>query len=165
MPEAESSSTSSPDETFEVARALTNVLHSGDLLVLTGELGVGKTVFAKGIGAGLGVIANIVSPTFTLAREYKTANSGVDFLHIDAYRMNSSALDLPSELETLGIETELERAITLIEWGSGVPELLDVKNAIYVDISLDYAADLDENVKNTDNIGRIINVTGLGERG
>jgi tRNA threonylcarbamoyladenosine biosynthesis protein TsaE len=160
MPKAEVFYASSRDETLAVARALTEHLQAGDLLILTGELGVGKTVFAKGVGTGLGVTQKIVSPTFTLVREYKTRNPNVNFLHIDAYRMDSDVQDLVPELETLGIETELERAVTLIEWGSKVSKLLGAENTIYIDIALDFRASSVENVQDAENIPRIITVTG-----
>jgi tRNA threonylcarbamoyladenosine biosynthesis protein TsaE len=101
--------TRSAEETRGVGRALGSVLAAGDLVLLAGELGAGKTQLAKGIADALGVGDPVVSPTFTLAREY---TGRVRMLHVDVYR-----LDRAQELLDLGLEEEGDDAVTVIEWG------------------------------------------------
>jgi tRNA threonylcarbamoyladenosine biosynthesis protein TsaE len=86
-----------------------DVLRAGDVVVLTGELGTGKTALAQGVGRGLEVDGPVVSPTFTLVREYE---GRVRLCHVDVYR-----LERMQELHDLGIEEQLEDSVTLIEWG------------------------------------------------
>jgi tRNA threonylcarbamoyladenosine biosynthesis protein TsaE len=101
--------TRSAEETRGVGRALGSVLATGDLVLLAGDLGAGKTQLAKGIADALGVAEPVVSPTFTLAREYA---GRVRMLHVDVYR-----LDRAQELIDLGLEEESDDAVTVIEWG------------------------------------------------
>jgi tRNA threonylcarbamoyladenosine biosynthesis protein TsaE len=86
-----------------------DVLRAGDVVVLTGELGTGKTALAQGVGRGLGVDGPVVSPTFTLIREYE---GRVPLCHVDVYR-----LERVQELHDLGLEERLDDSVTLIEWG------------------------------------------------
>lgn len=101
--------TASPEETRALAGALAPLLRDGDLIVLTGDLGAGKTCFTQGLGRGLGVASRITSPTFTILAEYE---GRVALHHLDAYRLagveEAADLDLP-EL--------LEEGVTVIEWG------------------------------------------------
>jgi len=85
------------------------VLRAGDVVVLSGELGTGKTALAQGVGRGLGVDGPVVSPTFTLVREYE---GRIRLCHVDVYR-----LERIQEFHELGIEEQLEDSVTLIEWG------------------------------------------------
>jgi len=86
------------------------VLRPGDIVVLAGGLGTGKTTFARGVGRALGVTEPVVSPTFTIVREYEAR---VPLVHVDVYR-----LDKVQELHDLGLEELIdERAVTLVEWG------------------------------------------------
>jgi len=101
--------TRSAEETRGVGRALGSVLATGDLVLLAGDLGAGKTQLAKGIADALGVAEPVVSPTFTLAREYA---GRVRMLHVDVYR-----LDRAQELLDLGLEEEGDDVVTVIEWG------------------------------------------------
>ncbi len=101
-----------------------DVLRAGDVVVLSGELGTGKTALAQGVGRGLGVAGPVVSPTFTLVREYE---GRIRLCHVDVYR-----LERVQEFHELGIEEQLEESVTLIEWGevagSAVPsERLEVR--------------------------------------
>lgn len=93
------------------------LLHAGDLVVLTGELGAGKTTLVQGIGAGLGVRAPVLSPTFVIARVHRDGR--VPFVHVDAYRLGS---DL--EVDDLDLDAELEESVTVVEWGEGLVERL-----------------------------------------
>jgi tRNA threonylcarbamoyladenosine biosynthesis protein TsaE len=97
--------------------ALADVLRAGDLVILTGELGAGKTTLAQGIGAGLGVRGPVASPTFIIARVHPSLVGGPAMVHVDAYRLGG--LD---ELEALDLETSLEDSVTLVEWGEGLAE-------------------------------------------
>lgn len=87
-------------------------LREGDILVLTGELGAGKTTFTRGLGEALGVRGAVTSPTFVLARTHPRA-SGAPLVHVDAYRLTDAA-----ELDDLDLD--LERSITVVEWGAGL---------------------------------------------
>ena len=103
--------TRSVEETRALGEELgRDVLRAGDVVVLTGELGTGKTALAQGVGRGLGVEGPVVSPTFTLVREYQ--GGSVRLCHVDVYR-----LEKMQELHELGIEEQLEESVTLIEWG------------------------------------------------
>ena len=96
-------------------------LHPGDVVVLSGPLGAGKTVLARGIGAGLGVRGPVTSPTFVIAREHPTlpGGRGVPLVHVDAYRLGGVA-----ELDDLDLDTSLDDAVTVVEWGEGIAERL-----------------------------------------
>ncbi|HEX7355142.1 MAG TPA: tRNA (adenosine(37)-N6)-threonylcarbamoyltransferase complex ATPase subunit type 1 TsaE [Mycobacteriales bacterium] len=96
---------------------LAAVLRAGDLVLLSGPLGAGKTTLAQGIGAGLGVAERILSPTFVLAREHDGGR--LPLVHVDAYRLGSLA-----ELDDLDLDTPAETAVTLVEWGEGLAEPL-----------------------------------------
>jgi len=97
--------------------ALAGVLRRGDLVILSGDLGAGKTTLTKGIGAGLGVRGEITSPTFVIARVHPPLNEGVPLVHVDAYRIGGIA-----ELDDLDLDTDLDDAVTVVEWGEGVAE-------------------------------------------
>lgn len=99
---------------------LAAVLRAGDLLVLSGPLGAGKTVLVQGIGAGLGVRGTVVSPTFVIARVHRASQAGgVPLVHVDAYRLAS--LD---EVDDLDLDVDTADAVTVVEWGSGLVEQL-----------------------------------------
>ena len=109
--------TRSAHETEGVGARLAALLTSGDVVVLTGDLGTGKTVLAKGIGRGLGVTEPVVSPTFTIVREYE---GDLPLQHLDVYR-----LDHLQEAIDLGLDELLDAdAVTVIEWGEAVGALL-----------------------------------------
>jgi tRNA threonylcarbamoyladenosine biosynthesis protein TsaE len=109
--------TRSTDETLELARAVGELLRPGDLVSLVGELGAGKTVFARGVARALGVTELVVSPTFTIVREYE---GRVPLVHVDVYR-----IDAVQELHDLGFEEVVrDDAVTLVEWGDRIDGLL-----------------------------------------
>ena len=105
-----------PEMTRALGGALAGGLQSGDVIVLSGDLGTGKTVFAQGVAAGLGVTERVVSPTFAIAREYA---GRLPLHHLDVYR-----LEHVQEAIDLGLDELFEDAVTLIEWGDGVRDLL-----------------------------------------
>jgi tRNA threonylcarbamoyladenosine biosynthesis protein TsaE len=92
-------------------------LRAGDLVVLTGDLGAGKTTLTRGLGAALGVRGPVTSPTFVIARRHPSEVGGPDLLHVDAYRLGS-----PAEVDDLDLE--LGQAIAVVEWGAGLVEHL-----------------------------------------
>src|SRR6478752_7306108 len=112
------------DQTHALGAALAEVLRAGDLLVLTGELGAGKTTFTQGLGEGLGVRAGIISPTFVLVRIHPNLPDGPrpggpDLVHVDAYRLASA-----SEIDDIDLENTMDSAVTVVEWGRGRVEHL-----------------------------------------
>jgi tRNA threonylcarbamoyladenosine biosynthesis protein TsaE len=117
-------SVSTAARTHELAAALASVLDAGDLLVLTGELGAGKTTFTQGLGEGLGVRSGIISPTFVLVRIHPNLPDGPrpggpDLVHVDAYRLGSA-----SEIDDIDLENTMDSAVTVVEWGRGRVEHL-----------------------------------------
>lgn len=96
---------------------LGGALHAGDLVVLTGELGAGKTTLTQGLGIGLGVRGAVTSPTFVIARVHPSLVGGPDLVHADAYRLGGI-----SELDDLDLDTSLDDAVTVVEWGAGIAE-------------------------------------------
>jgi tRNA threonylcarbamoyladenosine biosynthesis protein TsaE len=105
------------EQTRELGRRLAGVLRPGDLVVLSGPLGAGKTALTQGIGAGLGVRGRVTSPTFVLAREHR---GPVPLVHVDAYRVrDSGAADALADLD---LEAALEDGVVVVEWGRGVVE-------------------------------------------
>ncbi|MBE7324925.1 tRNA (adenosine(37)-N6)-threonylcarbamoyltransferase complex ATPase subunit type 1 TsaE [Nocardioides sp. Y6] len=93
------------------------LLEPGDLLMLSGELGAGKTTFTQGLGEGLGVRGGITSPTFVIARVHPSLVGGPDLVHVDAYRLGGI-----EELDDLDLDTALDEAVTVVEWGAGLAE-------------------------------------------
>ena len=108
--------TLSEDETFDLGRVLAQQLKAGDLVLLSGELGLGKTVFARGIAAGLGIDpTDVASPSFTLVNEYTGGRAPM--YHVDLYR-----IDEPEDLSGLGLEEILSGgAVVVVEWGERLP--------------------------------------------
>jgi tRNA threonylcarbamoyladenosine biosynthesis protein TsaE len=96
---------------------LGSMLRAGDLVVLSGDLGAGKTTFTRGVGAGLGVRGQVTSPTFVIARVHPSLSGGPALVHVDAYRLSGWA-----ELEDLDLEASLEESVTVVEWGAGLVE-------------------------------------------
>ncbi len=108
------------EDTRSFGVRLAPVLRPGDLIVLTGPLGAGKTVLTQGIGAGLGVRGTVVSPTFVIARLHPPLRAGgIPLVHVDAYRLHS--LD---EVDDLDLDVDTAEAVTVVEWGAGLVEQL-----------------------------------------
>jgi tRNA threonylcarbamoyladenosine biosynthesis protein TsaE len=106
----------SAEQTRRLGEAVASVLGHGDVVALAGDLGAGKTTFVQGAAAALGVIQHVVSPTFTLVREYQ---GRVPVHHVDVYR-----LERINDVLDVGFEEMLENGVTFVEWGDAVEALL-----------------------------------------
>lgn len=126
---------------------LARLLDAGDMVLLTGPLGAGKTTMTRGVGEGLGVIGTVSSPTFVIARTHKREASSVPLVHVDAYRLGS-----PAEFDDLDID--LARSIVLVEWGRGFAEGLTT-NFLDIEIERDQTGESEV---------RHVTVLGFGER-
>ncbi len=105
------------EQTHAFGARLAEVLQAGDLLVLSGELGAGKTTFTQGLGEGLGVRPGVISPTFVLVRIHPNLPDGPrpggpDLVHVDAYRLGSAA-----EVDDIDLENTMDTSVTVVEWG------------------------------------------------
>ncbi len=128
---------------------LAGVLRAGDVLVVDGELGAGKTTLAQGLGAGLGIKGPVISPTFVISRVHRSLTSGPHLVHVDAYRLGDAA-----ELSDIDLDDSLADSVTYIEWGQGKAEwLADDRLEIEIVRSNDPATDL-----------RTVRLTGVGAR-
>jgi tRNA threonylcarbamoyladenosine biosynthesis protein TsaE len=112
----------SPAETEDAGRSLGETLRPGDVVLLTGELGAGKTTFVRGVAQGIGSHAPVASPTFQLVRVYP---GRVQLAHVDLYRVENS-----TELRDLGLEELVEQGAVVVEWG----DRLEVDGAAIIDI-------------------------------
>ena len=111
--------TSDADQTRALGEDLGRILAAGDLVMLSGGLGAGKTTLTQGIGVGMGVRGRVASPTFIVARVHPSQWGGPDLIHADAYRIT----DL-NDLETLDLDSSLDEAVTVVEWGEGKTEAM-----------------------------------------
>jgi tRNA threonylcarbamoyladenosine biosynthesis protein TsaE len=123
-------------------------LRAGDLLVLSGDLGAGKTTLTQGIGAGLKVRGPITSPTFVIARVHPSLGGGPPLVHVDAYRLGGFA-----ELDDLDLGAAVEESVTVVEWGEGLAEGL-------ADDRLEIVISRDEATPD----GRTVRLTATGAR-
>ena len=116
-----------PADTEALGERLAGELGPGDLVVLSGPLGAGKTVLVRGIARGLGVAGPVTSPTFVIAREHRPlpAGRGVPLVHVDVYRLGGAA-----ELDDLDLDTDLAEAVVAVEWGEGVAERLAARHLL-----------------------------------
>ena len=105
------------DDTRALGRRLADLVRPGDLLVLSGELGAGKTTLTQGLGEGLGVTGAVISPTFVLSRVHPTADGRPTLVHVDAYRLGG-----PGELDDLDLDLSAPTGVTVVEWGRGLVE-------------------------------------------
>ena len=105
--------------TEALGEALGTQLKAGDLVILTGALGAGKTTLTQSLGVGLNVRQGIISPTFVLARQHPSLGDGPGLIHVDAYRLNGH-----DDVDTLDLESTLAESVTVVEWGLGKVEHL-----------------------------------------
>ncbi len=116
-------------DTEDFGRALAADLGPGDLVILDGPLGAGKTVLARGIADGLGAAGRVTSPTYVIARIHPAGAARADgrpgtaMVHVDAYRLGDGAGAL-DELDALDLDTDLDSAVVVVEWGAGLAERL-----------------------------------------
>ena len=112
-------------------------LRAGDLVILSGDLGAGKTTFTQGLGEALHVKGSIASPTFIIARTHAPAGDGPGLIHVDAYRLNSL-----KELDDLDLDSDVEECVTVVEWGDGKAEAL-AADRLHVSIDRDRHSEWD----------------------
>jgi tRNA threonylcarbamoyladenosine biosynthesis protein TsaE len=123
-------------EMRDLGRRLAKLLRAGDLVILAGPLGAGKTTLVQGIGEGLGVRGPVTSPTFVIARVHPpVSGSGPSLVHADAYRLGSI-----SEVDDLDLDADATTAVTVVEWGSGLAEGL-AEDRVEISIEPDLDSD------------------------
>jgi tRNA threonylcarbamoyladenosine biosynthesis protein TsaE len=130
-----------------LGRRLATVLRAGDVVVLSGALGAGKTTLTQGIGDGLEVRGPVTSPTFVIARLHPSLRGGAPLVHVDAYRLSSLG-----EIEDLDLDASVEEAVTVVEWGAGLVDTL-TESRLHVEL---VRAEQDE--------GRTVRVQPVGSR-
>jgi tRNA threonylcarbamoyladenosine biosynthesis protein TsaE len=130
------------DDTIAFGARLGTGLRAGDVVVLSGPLGAGKTVLAKGIAQAMDVEGAVTSPTFVLARVHRPRRQGAPALvHVDIYRLlDHPGADLLAELDSLDLDTDLDDAVVVVEWGEGLVERLSER---HLDIRLERGRDTD----------------------
>ncbi|MGW1889411.1 tRNA (adenosine(37)-N6)-threonylcarbamoyltransferase complex ATPase subunit type 1 TsaE [Streptomyces sp. NPDC002004] len=141
----------SPEQMRELGRRLAKLLRPGDLVLLTGELGAGKTTLTRGLGEGMGVRGAVTSPTFVIARVHPSLVDGPPLVHVDAYRLGGG-LD---EMEDLDLDVSLPDSVIVVEWGEGkVEELSDDRLHVVIHRA----------VGDTTDEVREVTLTGIGAR-
>ncbi len=133
------------DDTFALGARLGADVSAGDVVVLSGPLGAGKTVLAKGIAHAMNVAGLVTSPTFVLARLHPPLHSGAPaMVHVDVYRLlDHPGADLLAELDSLDLDTDLDDAVVVVEWGEGLVERLSDR---HLDVRLERGRDTDVRV-------------------
>lgn len=128
------------DDTMAFGARLGAELRAGDVVVLSGPLGAGKTVLAKGIAQAMDVDGPVTSPTFVLARVHRARREGAPaMIHVDMYRLlDDGRANLLDELDSLDLDTDLEDAVVVVEWGEGLAERLSDN---HLDIRLERGTD------------------------
>ncbi|MGW7519340.1 tRNA (adenosine(37)-N6)-threonylcarbamoyltransferase complex ATPase subunit type 1 TsaE [Streptomyces sp. NPDC054796] len=152
-----------PERTRDLGRALAKLLRPGDLVLLTGELGAGKTTLTRGLGEGLGVRGAVTSPTFVIARVHPPLGEGPPLVHVDAYRLGGGL----EEMEDLDLDVSLPESVVVVEWGEGKVEELSedrlhvvIDRAVGTDTDAGDPADADAD----DADARTLTFAGFGER-
>jgi tRNA threonylcarbamoyladenosine biosynthesis protein TsaE len=132
----------SAEATLALGERLGAELRAGDVVVLSGALGAGKTVLAKGIARAMEVEGPVTSPTFVLARVHRARRTGAPaMVHVDMYRLlDHDGSDLLGELDSLDLDTDLDDAVVVVEWGQGLAERLSDR---HLDVRLQRGVDSD----------------------
>ncbi len=112
-------STADAEATRNVGAVVAGLMRAGDVVILTGGLGAGKTTLTQGLGAGLRVRGGVTSPTFVISRVHPSLGGGPALVHVDAYRLGDGA-----ELDDLDLDAFVDDAVTVVEWGEGIAEAL-----------------------------------------
>ena len=133
------------DEMRSLGRRLAADLRAGDLLVLSGPLGAGKTTLVQGIGEGLAVRGPVTSPTFVIARVHPSLRGGPALVHADAYRLGGVA-----EIDDLDLDSDAASSVTAVEWGEGLAEGLSEDR---LEVSIELSGDR-----------RTVRISGVGSR-
>ncbi|MFE7675319.1 tRNA (adenosine(37)-N6)-threonylcarbamoyltransferase complex ATPase subunit type 1 TsaE [Streptomyces albidoflavus] len=150
----------SPEAMRRLGLRLAGVLRPGDLVLLSGELGAGKTTLTRGLGEGLGVRGAVTSPTFVIARVHPSLTGGPALVHVDAYRL-AGGLD---EMEDLDLDVSLPDSVVVVEWGDGKVEELSA-DRLHVRIDRATGDELPAGVADADvDDVRLVTVGGVGER-
>ncbi|MFF5445999.1 tRNA (adenosine(37)-N6)-threonylcarbamoyltransferase complex ATPase subunit type 1 TsaE [Streptomyces sp. NPDC012888] len=143
----------SPERMQDLGRRVAALLGPGDLVLLTGELGAGKTTLTRGLGEGLGVRGAVTSPTFVIARVHPSLVGGPALVHVDAYRLGGG-LD---EMEDLDLDVSLPESVVVVEWGDGkVEDLSDDRLHVVIARAVGHEEVLDD--------VREVTVRGIGSR-
>ncbi|WP_052848645.1 tRNA (adenosine(37)-N6)-threonylcarbamoyltransferase complex ATPase subunit type 1 TsaE [Streptomyces avicenniae] len=145
-----------PERMRGLGRRLAALLRPGDLVLLTGELGAGKTTLTRGLGEGLGVRGAVTSPTFVIARVHPSLGDGPPLVHVDAYRLGGG-LD---EMEDLDLDVALPESVVVVEWGEGRVEELS-EDRLHVVIHRGTGGD--DGGDGAEDV-REVTLTGVGER-
>jgi len=129
------------NDTIALGERFGRGLRAGDVVVLSGPLGAGKTALARGIARGMDVEGPITSPTYVLARMHRARRAGQPaMVHVDVYRLLDSGTDLLAELDSLDLDTDLDDAVVVVEWGEGLVERLSTN---HLDVTLHRGIDDD----------------------
>jgi tRNA threonylcarbamoyladenosine biosynthesis protein TsaE len=145
-------------EMRDLGRRLAALLRAGDLIIVSGPLGAGKTTLTQGIGAGLSVRGPITSPTFVISRVHPRTGggSGPALVHVDAYRLGSVL-----ELDDLDLDADTDTAVTVVEWGEGLAEgLADDR----LEVTISPADDLQADSLLEGDRPRTVRISGVGAR-
>lgn len=145
-------------EMRELGQRLAGLLRPGDLVVLSGPLGAGKTTLVQGIGLGLGVRGPVTSPTFVIARVHPNTGPGPALVHADAYRLGSRA-----EVDDLDLDADLDSSVTAVEWGEGLVEDL-AQSRLQIEITMKPAGQDDADPAEAAMEPRIVRLAGSGQR-
>ena len=138
-----------PDSLRLLAQDIGRLCVGGDVLVLSGDLGAGKTTFTQGLARGLGIDERVTSPTFVISRVHPNPTGGPARVHVDAYRLGSLG-----ELEDLDLDADLESSVVVVEWGRGLAESLSPEG---LDVVITRSDDPDDDV-------RMVTLTSRGKR-
>ncbi|GGO55693.1 tRNA threonylcarbamoyladenosine biosynthesis protein TsaE [Streptomyces daqingensis] len=161
-----------PERMRELGLRLAALLRPGDLVLLTGELGAGKTTFARGLGEGLGVRGSVTSPTFVIARVHPPLGDGPPLVHVDAYRLGGSGLE---GMDDLDLDVSLPESVVVVEWGEGRVEEL-AEDRLHVVIERTAGGDAPDGATGAEGVAaedvaavaeddvRTVTVTGIGDR-